>query len=70
MRETEIIRKVQNILHWNKICIFATTVRITLPIRIASQGASFAQNVIITQDNTPSLPLYDAHLGGFFIYIL
>jgi hypothetical protein len=27
----------------------------------------FENNVLVTKDNTPSLPLKDAHLEGFFI---
>jgi|GEM_PF-2059335 hypothetical protein len=27
----------------------------------------FEKNVLVTKDNTPSLPLKDAHLEGFFI---
>ncbi|SHJ61970.1 hypothetical protein SAMN04488028_101694 [Reichenbachiella agariperforans] len=41
--------------------IFASTVHAALPVRSASQGVSF-------KDNIPSLPLSDAHLGGFFVY--
>lgn len=45
---------------------FVSTVLATLPIRTASQGGSFALK-FSTQDNTPPMPLSDAHLGGLFI---
>ena len=45
---------------------FVPTVLATLPIRTASQGESFAFNGLLIQNNTPSLPFLDAHLGGFF----
>lgn len=30
-------------------------------------SGSFSQTVHTTKDNTPPMPLFDAHLGGFFI---
>lgn len=45
---------------------FVLTVLATLPIRTASQGESFALESSKTNNNTPSMPLSDAHLGGFF----
>lgn len=50
-----------------QIRIFVSTVLATLPIRTASQGESFAFKRFLTQNNIPSTPLFDAHLGGFFI---
>ncbi len=51
--------------------IFATTLHTTPQVQIhlntKSQGVSFEKNVLVTKNNTPSLPLYDAHLEGFFI---
>lgn len=47
-------------------CItFVPTVPVLLPVRSAS--GSFSKKVPITKDNTPSMPLTEAHLGGFFI---
>ncbi len=48
-----------------KCCTFATTVPVLLPVRLAH--GSFSKDSLITQDNTPPMPLYDAHLGGFLI---
>jgi hypothetical protein len=31
-------------------------------------GGLFSKKVHKTNDNTPSMPLNDAHLGGFFFY--
>lgn len=28
----------------------------------------FLQTIFLIYDNTPPMPLYDAHLGGFFLY--
>ena len=46
-------------------CItFVPTVPVLLPVR--SAYGSFSQTVHITKDNTPPMPLFDAHLGGLF----
>jgi len=45
--------------------IFALKVPVLLPIRTAS--GSFLKEQFSTQDNTPPMPLLDAHLGGFLI---
>ena len=44
---------------------FVPTVLAALPIGAASQGESF-EPILNTQDNTPPMPLFDAHLGGLF----
>jgi hypothetical protein len=44
---------------------FAVMELATLPIRTASHGGSFLRNGL-TKNNTPPMPLFDAHLGGFF----
>ncbi|SMC61500.1 hypothetical protein SAMN04488101_101730 [Pedobacter nyackensis] len=43
--------------------IFALTVPVLLSIRTAHM--SFFKEQFSTQDNTPPMPLLDAHLGGF-----
>jgi hypothetical protein len=52
-------------------CNFTISVHTTLQVQTllntASLGLSFIKNVQVTKDNTPSLPLNDAHLEGFFI---
>ena len=48
---------------WYILCIFAVTVRTTLPTRTASQGASFAFKKLY---NTPAMPLLLSTLSGFF----
>jgi len=52
-----------------KSVAFVPTVLATLPIRTASQGESFDSKSSLTQNNTPSMPLFDAHLGGFFMLL-
>lgn len=42
---------------------FALTVPVLLPIRIAH--GSLLKKSTFTNDNTPPMPLHDAHLGGF-----
>lgn len=49
-----------------KSCTFEITVLATLPVRSASQGESFAFNTFILKNNTPPMPLKEAHSGGFF----
>lgn len=49
-----------------KSITFVPTVLATLLIRTVFQGGSFALK-FSTQDNTPPMPLSDAHLGGLFI---
>jgi hypothetical protein len=49
-------------------CTFVSTVLATLPTRTASQGESFAFIKLRFQNNTPSTPLNNAHLEGFFFY--
>ena len=49
-----------------KYFTFAPTVLTTLPIRTASQGESINSNSFKLNNNTPSMPLYDAHLEGLF----
>ncbi|GEM_PF-6941664 len=44
---------------------FASTVPVLHPLRTAF--GSFFKKVLITINNTPSMPLIDAHLEGFFI---
>jgi len=46
-----------------KSCTFAVTVPLLLPIRTA-QGSFFTDSNY-TNYNTPPMPLFDAHLGGF-----
>ena len=53
-----------------KVYTFVSTVLATLPIRTASQGESFKRYSFLTHHNTPSMPLSDAHLEGFFFYNL
>ena len=45
---------------------FAPIVPATLPISTASQGGSFETEHTSFKDNTPPMPLSDAHLGGLF----
>lgn len=45
---------------------FASTVFVLLLIR--SVCGSFSSKVIETKDNTPPMPLFDAHLGGLFLF--
>lgn len=49
---------------FNNCTTFVPIVHTTLPIRTASQGVSFA----FTKNNTPSLPLRNAHWEGFLFY--
>ena len=54
-----------------KFTIFEVIVRTTLPIRTASQGASFAyfdyaQHKFKKSYNTPAMPLLSSTLSGFF----
>jgi hypothetical protein len=49
-----------------KHCIFVLTVPELLTVRSVLGSFSLASSS--TQDNTPSMPLSDAHLGGFFFY--
>lgn len=46
------------------MCIFVLTVPELHTIRTAL-GSCLK---ILNKDNTPPLPLFDAHLGGFFFY--
>ena len=48
---------------YKNICIFVPTVPILLPVR--SAYGSSTKKVLQTNDNTPPMPLFDAHLGGF-----
>lgn len=51
---------------FKKIFTFASTVLATLKFeRAAYQGESFAKDNSLPNDNTPPMPLHDAHLGGF-----
>jgi len=43
---------------------FAPTVPVLLPVR--SAYGSYLKTVLVTNDNTPPMPLLDAHLGGLF----
>lgn len=45
--------------------IFAATVLVLHTIKTAYE--LFFQKVLVTKDNTPSMPLPEAHLEGFFI---
>ena len=56
---------VNNVETGNCCITFAPTVPVLHTIRTAC--GSFSQVVHITKDNTPPMPLFDAHLGGFFI---
>ncbi len=47
-----------------KYYTFEATVPELLTVR--SVFGSFSKKSTFTQDNTPSMPLSDAHLGGFF----
>lgn len=47
-----------------KLSKFVLTVPVLLPVRTAS--GSFTKEVFLTQNNTPSMPLNNAHLEGFF----
>lgn len=48
---------------------FAVTVLATLRFaKTAYQGESFAFTGYRNLTNTPSMPLYNAHLGGLFFY--
>jgi hypothetical protein len=53
----------KTVTFFKNMYIFAITVLLLLPIRTA-QG-SFSKDSFFTQDNTPPMPLNDAHLGGF-----
>lgn len=44
---------------------FVSTVPLLLPIRTAH--GSFFFDSIFTNNNTPPMPLHDAHLGGFLV---
>jgi len=44
--------------------IFASIVPVLLPA--CSVNGSFSSKVIVTNNNTPPMPLLDAHLGGLF----
>lgn len=44
---------------------FVSTVPVLLPVRTAYR--SFYKDSFLINDNTPSMPLSDAHLGGFFV---
>lgn len=43
---------------------FAPTVPVQLSVRFAS--GSYFKDSLFTNNNTPPMPLHDAHLGGFF----
>lgn len=52
-------------LAYNNSChIFASTVFELHTIRTALE--LFSKKVLKTKNNTPPMPLFDAHLGGFF----
>lgn len=44
-------------------CTFARTVPVQHTVRSAS--GSFFKDSTFTNNNTPPMPLHDAHLGGF-----
>ncbi len=48
-----------------KNATFASIVPIVLPVR--SANGSLLKNSSQLNDNTPPMPLFDAHSGGFFI---
>ena len=48
---------------YKKGITFASTVPVLLPIRTARGSFFFDSN--FTNNNTPPMPLHDAHLGGF-----
>jgi len=56
---------VNNVENGNSCITFAPTSPI-LHNDINAFGL-FSTTVLITKDNTPPMPLADAHLGGFFI---
>ena len=50
-----------------KSFMFASTLLATHKVeQIAYQGEPYAFTGFCPQNNTPPLPLFDAHLGGFF----
>lgn len=57
---------INNFKSLYKIITFAVTIPATLPVSIAYKGGSITSK-LLTQDNTPPMPLSDAHLGGFLI---
>ena len=66
---SDVIAHTKNIASDFVICTncstFTSTVSVLHTIRTAS--GSFFKKVFATKDNTPSMPLPEAHLEGFFI---
>ncbi len=60
----EIIKTTKSIAQLNNCIIFASTVPVLHTIRTAC--GSFSSKVLETKNNTPPMPLNDAHLGGLF----
>lgn len=57
-------RSIKSIAQLHNCVTFAATVPVLLPVRSAC-GSFFLSK---THNNTPSMPLCDAHLEGFFVY--
>jgi len=51
---------------FKKDIMFAPTVPVLLPVRLAH--GSFFKDSTFTNNNTPPMPLQDAHLGGFLFF--
>ncbi|UKT62703.1 hypothetical protein [Pedobacter mucosus] len=64
----EITAAILTIFVQNKGIAFAGVITVLFPIGIACK--SFFKRNFSTQDNTPPMPLFDAHLGGFSFYKL
>jgi uncharacterized membrane protein YgcG len=65
MHSQSTVKKIKEMFTESKNSItFAPTVPVLLPVRSAC--GSFFLNKI--QNNTPSMPLFEAHLEGFFVY--
>jgi hypothetical protein len=58
---------LKSLLIIKRACIFAPTVPVLHTIRTAF-GSFFCS--LSTKDNTPLMPLFDAHLRGFFFLML
>lgn len=56
-------KSATTIAQYYNCSIFASTVPVLL---LACSNGSFSSKVIVTNNNTPPMPLLDAHLGGLF----
>lgn len=62
-------KSIKSVAQLRNCVIFASIVLATHKSeRIAYQGESFAFIGLYHQNNTPSMPLCDAHLEGFFVF--